>query len=148
MKTKKCKVCGTEFTTSNKSIYCCQQCRAAGVKEQKLEYHKKWIRQNKQHNSEYMREYYSDDEHYKKHLARCKANNLQRSGKSGKACKCQYQNCRCTQNLQQHHLSYDGWGAMATVTLCIHHHRALHAQENRDKKQVKCSVSIRCKVQQ
>ena len=143
---KNCKNCGKQFTTNNKSIYCSDQCRAQGVKQQKSEYHHRWIRENRQHNSQYMRQYYEVDQHHSKHLARCKANNLAKSGKSSKASKCQYPNCRCTDNLEQHHLSYDGWGAVGTVTLCQKHHRALHAAENREKKQVKCTVS--CKVVQ
>lgn len=144
MKTKICKICGKQFTTTTKSIYCSDECRAQGVKQQKSEYHAKWIRQNRDHNSEYMRQYYQNDQHHSKHLARCKANNQVYSGKKPKATKCQHPRCKETANLEQHHICYDGLGALATVTLCTKHHKELHAAERKAKKQIKCTVS--CKV--
>lgn len=147
---KNCKNCGKEFQTKTKSYYCCQECRAVKNKEYHRQHHRKWQKENADHYNEYMRQYYLDDENYQKHCARCRAG-YQAREKNAKASKCQHPRCNQTDNLQLHHISYDGLGAMATITLCQHHHKQLHAQENRQKKaaapkQIKCTVS--CKVVQ
>ena len=143
---KNCKNCGKEFQTKTKSYYCCQQCRTEKRKQYQKEYHHNWQHQNADRYNEYMRGYFSQGEKREKHLARCKANNQIYSGKKSKASKCQHPRCKETANLEQHHICYDGLGALATVTLCTKHHKELHAAERKAKKQIKCTVS--CKVVQ
>ena len=144
---KNCKNCGKEFQTKTKSIYCSDQCRTTKRKQYQKEYHHNWQHQNADRYNEYMREYFSDGEKREKQKARCKANNQIYSGKKSRASKCQHPRCKETAHLEQHHICYDGLGALATVTLCSKHHKELHAAERKARAAIKQDVTAKVVLQ-
>lgn len=140
-KAKTCQFCGDSFSPTGGRQKRCKNCRE---KYQRL-YIKNWQKAHRQHLADYKREYLLDEQNHFKHLARLTANNYRYSGKLAKAKKCAVKGCKCTEDLQFHHVEYQGeWGAICCVTLCRKHHFEAHQkQKQKQKKAKKSSMQMR-----
>lgn len=141
-KEKTCIVCGKTYKPNSGRAKVCQECREA------FNYNRinNWKQNNKQHLAKYFRDYLKDEEHHQKHLQRLKTNSRIKSGKLQRAEKCAVKGCKCTENLQMHHICYQGdFAQSAVVTLCKKHHAQHHKelrQRERKANQIKISIKI------
>ena len=130
-KLKQCQLCGDYFSPSGNHQKRCKVCQ----EHYRRIYQHNYNINHRDQRSQYMKQYYSDEDNHEKHLARVAANNSIYTGKKSKDNKCAVKGCKCTDNLQKHHILYgDAIENLATVTLCRKHHRAYHAAKRKQQK--------------
>lgn len=144
-KEKQCQLCGDMYIPTGHNQKRCSECQ----KKYYRIYQHNYAINHREYRSNYMKQYYSDSDNYEKHKIRTNCNNKAKSGQIAKASRCCASGCKCTDNLELHHVNYgDGIEAMATITLCRKHHRQLHKslRMNKQRKYIRQSITASVKV--